>query len=125
MPRHDISRRPAPTSPPPRAIVSVRHVRRRALKIIAFGLVAAAAWTGFVMLLAERGRQLWGPGLGVPAVPLLAGLVELVSGRTFEDLAQSWDELKGWQRGILGLVIVAIATTVIVVAGGLIAVAMM
>jgi len=119
LPPRNVRRRAPPIdSLPPRA------VRRRALKIIAFGVVAAVAWTGFVMFLAERGRQLWGPGLGVPAVPLLAGLVELVSGRTFDDLAQHWDELKGWQRGILGLVIVTIATTVIVVVAGLIAVSM-
>jgi len=109
---------------PPRAIVRVPHVRRRALKIIAVGALIAVAWTAVVLALSERGRQFWGPGLGVPAVPLLVGLVELVAGRTFLDLAQRWDELKGWQRGILGLVIVAIATTVFVVVGGLIAISL-
>jgi hypothetical protein len=33
-------------------------------------------------------------------------------------LARRWDDLKGWQRGVLGLVIVALATIAIVTIAG-------
>ncbi len=109
-------------SRPPKAIVRVPpgRVRRRAVKIIAVGAIIAVAWTAVVLVFfADWGRTLWGPGLGAPAVPLLVGLVELVSGRSFAELAQSWDDLAGWQRGILGLVIVARAVLAVMVAAGI------
>lgn len=106
---------------PPRAIVRERGIRRRGLKMMLIGAVIAAAWGAVVMWVDSRGRYLMGPGLGAPGVLFVAGVVELVSGRSIAHLAQRWDELKGWQRGILGLVIVAIATTVIVAIAGTIA----
>jgi len=41
----------------------------------------------------------------VAAVPVgigFAGLLEWLTGRPFMELSQSWDELKGWQRGAIG-----------------------
>ena len=99
-------------------------VRRRALKLVGAGLVIGAAWIAVVLLLSARGRQLMGPGLGLPLLPVLVGLVELVSGRRFDDLARRWDDLKGWQRLLLGLVIVTIAIVAFIVIGGTIAIAL-
>lgn len=82
------------------------------------GAVIAAAWAVVVMWLYERGRHLTGPAVGFPGVLFVAGVVEVVSGRSIAELAQRWDELKGWQRGILGLVIVATSTAVIVLIAG-------
>ena len=109
-PDHD---RPPDTLP--RAIVRERGIRQRGLKRMLIGAVIAAVWGAFVMWVYSRGRSLMGPGLGLPGVLFLVGLVELVSGRSIQELAQRWDELQGWQRGVLGLAIVAIATTVILV----------
>ena len=90
-------------------------VRRRALKIIGFGFLIAAAWIVFVLIYNARTHRVpMGPGLGLPLVPILVGLVELVSGRSFGELSRKWDDLRGWQRGLLGLAIVAIALMVIV-----------
>lgn len=108
----------------PRATVRERHVRRRALKKVAIGAVIAAVWLGIVIALSGRGYSFLGPGVGVPCVLLLIGLVELVSGRPFGALAHEWDELKGWQRGIYGLIIVAIATLVILAIAGTVALAL-
>lgn len=99
-----------------------REVRRRGLKLIAIGIVLAAFWLALMLVMAERNRQLMGPGLGLPLLPLLVGLVELVSGRHFDDLSRRWDDLRGWQRGVLGVVIVALATVVIVTLAGFVVV---
>ena len=105
----------------PGAIVRERGIRRRGLKLMLGGALVAAAWGAFVMWVFARGRYLMGPGLGFPGIFFIAGLVEVVSGRSIADLAQRWDALKGWQRGVLGIVIVAIATTIIVVIAGTVA----
>jgi hypothetical protein len=98
-------------------------VRRRGLKLIAIGLVFGAFWLALMMfVMVERNRTVMGPGLGLPLLPLLIGLVELVSGRHFDELARRWDDLRGWQRGVLGLVIVALATVVIVTLAGFVVV---
>jgi uncharacterized membrane protein YagU involved in acid resistance len=102
----------------PRATVRERHVRQRALKKIGIGAVLTAAWLGLVLVLSGRGYTFWGPGVGLPCVFFLMGLVELVFGRSFGALAQEWEELEGWQRGIYGLIVVVIATCVILAVAG-------
>ncbi len=95
-------------------------IRRRALRWMAVGVLVGAAWVAAVVLLSTRGVNLYGPGLGVPLVPFLIGVTELILGRSFGELARGWDELAGWQRGILGLAIVSIAGTIIVGGVGLV-----
>lgn len=45
--------------------------------------------------------------LAAPGALALVGLIELVTNAPFTRLAQSWDALRGWQRGVLGLLICA------------------
>jgi hypothetical protein len=47
--------------------------------------------------------------MGVPGAFALAGLIELITGIEFQRLASAWDGLAGWQRGVLGIVIVIVA----------------
>jgi hypothetical protein len=47
--------------------------------------------------------------MAIPAVVALTGLVELVTGSRFGELAKKWDSLKGWQRGILGTLVAMLA----------------
>jgi hypothetical protein len=102
---------------------TAREVRLRGLKLIGIGLVFGAVWFALMeFVMVERNRQVMGPGLGLPLLPLLVGLVELVWGRHFDELSRRWDELRGWQRGLLGLVIVAMATVVIVTLAGFVVV---
>jgi hypothetical protein len=45
-------------------------------------------------------------GLGVGLVPVawfLAGVLELVTKTPFEELSERWDNLAGWQRGLIGI----------------------
>jgi len=44
--------------------------------------------------------------MGLPGAYGLTGLIELVSGVPFTQLSDKWDQLQGWQRGVLGLFIV-------------------
>jgi hypothetical protein len=48
----------------------------------------------------------------IPAMPgcfALLGLVELVTGVPSSKVASAWDALAGWQRGVLGILVVALA----------------
>lgn len=102
-------------APLPRATIYLRDIRRRALKRVAVGSVIAGAWVAFMLLIDSQGYFVWGPGLGLPCVPLLVGLAEVITGRSFHDLSRDWDELRAWQRGVFGLFIVLAAFVVIVV----------
>ena len=37
-------------------------------------------------------------------IPFLMHLLELISGVPFTELSNRWDGLKGWQRGVIGLI---------------------
>ncbi len=50
--------------------------------------------------------------LAVPGAFALMGLLEIITGIPFKEMSGKWDNLKGWQRGILGIA-VAILTFII------------
>jgi hypothetical protein len=45
----------------------------------------------------------------IPFVYLCIGLIEVVSGKPYRHLAAEWMNLKGWQRAIIGTIIVIVA----------------
>lgn len=45
----------------------------------------------------------------LPGAYALIGILEIIVGVPFVDLADRWDDLAGWQRGILGTLVVAMA----------------
>jgi hypothetical protein len=100
------------------------QIRLHGLRLVGIGGAILAAWMAIVFFVWSHGRVLWGPGLGAPGVLFLVGLVEVVSGRSFVALARAWDDLRGWQRFVLGVVIVAIAFAVFVIIGGVVAMAL-
>jgi hypothetical protein len=54
----------------------------------------------------------------IPAIPgafALSGLVEFVTGTPITRVASHWDALAGWQRGVLGLLVVALAFVLMMV----------
>jgi len=63
--------------------------------------------------LAENGWTIHGYAWGIPGGFALAGLVQLVSGVPFSELAARWDSLAGWQRGVLGVAIVLVSLVAI------------
>lgn len=100
-------------------VVRKRGARRLALWLLVFLPVMAV--------------PVWGlPRLGFQVTPLaiipfalpgafaLQGLVELITGVPFLELARCWDELKGWQRGVLGTLIVLVSLVFIIGGMGLI-----
>ncbi len=46
-------------------------------------------------------------GVAIACVPFLRDLLELVTGVGFSTMAAEWDHLEGWQRGVIGLGVVA------------------
>lgn len=42
----------------------------------------------------------------IPGVVAIIGLVELTTGQPLSHTADAWDNLRGWQRGVLGLTII-------------------
>lgn len=42
----------------------------------------------------------------IPVVVMFVGLIEVVTGSPIQHVADKWDSLQGWQRGVLGIVIV-------------------
>jgi hypothetical protein len=58
-----------------------------------------------------------------PIAWFLAGVLEIVTGVPFTELAQKWDHLQGWQRGVIGisvfvggLFLLAVACVIIILA---------
>ncbi|NNE19419.1 MAG: hypothetical protein HKN10_13165 [Myxococcales bacterium] len=47
--------------------------------------------------------------LALPGAYALVGLLELLTGSSFSELSRRWDALRGWQRGVLGTVVVIVA----------------
>jgi len=56
--------------------------------------------------------------MGAPGAFALVGLFELVSGMPFTKAAEAWDSLEGWQRGVLGLMVVVLAFALVI--GGMV-----
>jgi len=51
--------------------------------------------------------------LAVPGAHALVGLLEVITGIPFLEIATRWDQLAGWQRGVLGLLVVVLALAVV------------
>lgn len=89
-------------------------------------VLAAAAWAVVLMLLKRydvvanpRIYKLLGFPLAGTAIVALVGLAKVVLGRSLGEIGRGWDELAGWQRGLVGLLVVAIAVAVIMTAVGI------
>ena len=52
----------------------------------------------------------------LPLVVAMMGFLETSSGVPFSRFSEAWDELQGWQRGVLGVAIFVVA--VVVIMGG-------
>ena len=97
-------------------------IRRRALIRLGISMLAGFPFVLAMMWLASNGWKFYGPGIGAPILPALVFLTELMTGQSFGELARGWDELQGWQRGVLGTSIVLVAGTVLVMIGATVAV---
>jgi hypothetical protein len=85
--------------------------RRRAWIKVGIGAVGFALMLGLFFLIgAMFGYAPVNPfkmiPLCIPFVYFCIGLIEVVSGRPYRQLAAAWMGLRGWQRGVIGTIIV-------------------
>ncbi len=52
----------------------------------------------------------------IPFVYFCIGLIELVGGRPFRHVTTGWIDLRGWQRGIIGTIII-LSSLVLIILG--------
>ncbi|SRR6266516_3682427 len=92
--------------------------RRRALKKLVLGFVGFLLMAGLFVGISFAGYMPANPFMlipaGIPFVYFCIGSVELITGRPFQQLADSWMALKGWQRGVIGTLIVLLAGALII-----------
>ena len=93
--------------------------RKRALKKLILGILGCVLMAGIYVAIAFAGYMPGNPFMLIPAafpfVYVCIGIIELLTGRPFQQLADSWMALKGWQRGVIGTLIVLVGGFVIVV----------
>jgi hypothetical protein len=87
----------------------MNEIRKAGLKQLVTAGVVALLIGALMFLLKDHGGSVVGIGWAIPAAFALTGLIQLVSGIPFLELSGRWDSLKGWQRGILGTLIVSFA----------------
>ena len=91
------------------------EVRKAGAKKIALGIVGSVVAWYLVAWIRSEGytpNAFMMIPLATPAAWGLAGLLEVVTGLEFTSIARKWDRLAGWQRGVLGLLVVALAVVV-------------
>jgi hypothetical protein len=93
--------------------------RKRALKKVSIGVFGTLGLTAVFIALAFAGYTPNNPFVLIPvAIPFVYfcfGIVELLTGRPYKDLADAWMTLKGWQRGVIGTLIVLASGFLIII----------
>lgn len=92
--------------------------RRRAWIKVGIGAIGFGAMLGLFFLIGMMfGYAPVNPfkmiPLCIPFVYFCIGLIEVVSGRPYRQLAAAWMSLRGWQRGVIGTIIIIAALTLI------------
>ncbi|RQP25209.1 hypothetical protein [Piscinibacter terrae] len=102
--------------------MNTSSVRAQGLKTLCMGAAMSAGFGAFAYLLKIHNQSILGIGWAVPGGIALSGLVQLVSGVPFSELSTKWDQLQGWQRGVLGTLIFLVSCVVIFGVFGLVAI---
>jgi hypothetical protein len=84
-------------------------VRAHGIKMLFLGGLGAFIYTLIALFLNTKNYSIHGIGWGIPGAYALAGLIQTVSGVPFTQLSDKWDDLKGWQRGVLGLIAIVVS----------------
>ncbi|WP_306524323.1 hypothetical protein [Dokdonella sp.] len=87
----------------------VRKVGLKRFVIGSLGAVLVGVLVYFVHLQGFAPSSFAMIPLAIPGAYALMGIVEMVSGTDFFEIAQKWDDLDGWQRGVLGTLVVILA----------------
>jgi hypothetical protein len=92
----------------------MNKTRKKGLILLISGVTVTAVMIGFANLMMGEGNWTFiGYGFSIPGAMALVGLMQLVGGVPFGELSHMWDMLAGWQRGILGVLFVAVACAII------------
>jgi len=97
-----------------------KNVRKKGFLKFVVGVAGAIGVGFFHYWLNTKGYEftLWGLiAFGLPGAYGGAGLLEMTTGVPFTQLAKNWDDLKGWQRGVMGVLVVVLCLGVLI--GGL------
>ncbi|MBI3870593.1 MAG: hypothetical protein HY299_18855 [Verrucomicrobia bacterium] len=93
--------------------------RKAALKKVTLGILGCLLMAGVCVAFAFAGYMPGNPFMLIPAaIPFVYACIggsELITGRPYQQLADAWMSLKGWQRGVVGTLIVLVAGFLIVV----------
>ena len=93
--------------------------RNAAIRKVALGILGCLLMAGILVAIAFAGYTPGNPFMLIPAaIPFVyfcIGSIELITGRPYRQLAEAWMTLRGWQRGVLGTLIVLVGGLVIVV----------
>lgn len=87
-------------------------IRKRGIKKLIVGAIAGLIVGYFVYWLQLQGYSPKGYALIVLGAPVawgFVGLLEVLMNRPFSEMEEWWNSLKGWQKGVIGLVVTAIA----------------
>ncbi len=99
------------------AKAEARRVRKRALLILPFVTLLGAVFIWWFISERQSGREWYGWGLTAPLLPFVYYLTELIFGKSIPELAEGWDDLAGWQRGLLGFAVVVLCFVIIILIG--------
>jgi hypothetical protein len=99
----------------PQLILSSGQIRKRGLKLLAIGSGLFGLVVALLFWLSAPAHSIHLPLLGasLPLALALIGGVELIAGAPFQRLAESWMRLRGWQRGVIGTLIVLTSFAII------------
>lgn len=100
----------------PQSTLSSSQIRKRGLKFLGVGSGLFALVLFLLFWLSAHAHSINFPivGASFPLALALIGSVELITGLPFRRLANSWMRLRGWQRGVLGTLIVLTSLAVII-----------
>lgn len=98
----------------------VRAAARKKLLISGWVLVAVPAVVYLTEIFKEIRplKQLLVIGGAVLCTPFLMHLLELIAGVPFTELSNRWDGLKGWQRGVIGVMGCGFLITILILLMG-------
>src|SRR5256885_3730231 len=99
----------------PQPVLSSSQIRKRGLKFIAIGGALFVLVVLLLLWLSSHAHSIHFPivGASLPLALALIGSVELITGAPFQRIGDSWMRLRGWQRGVLGTLIVVTSLAII------------
>lgn len=96
-----------------------QQFRKQALKKLALGILGCLLMAGLYVAIAYAGFLPANPFMLIPAaipfVYVCIGVIEMLTGRPYQQLADAWMALKGWQRGVIGTLIVLVGGFLVIV----------